>query len=104
MPFLAAATAPVSQTTAERLQHIPAEFWVKIGLGIVGLVALVIVLRKVAHVNKMVLGIIVMLVLSFVGFSWIYERNEPSWATPAVQWLAGFFPSKGKVEQKKSGN
>jgi apolipoprotein N-acyltransferase len=107
MPFLAAATAasaPAQPTTMDRLHQIPTEFWVKIGIGIVALVVLVIVLRKVAKVNKLVLGIIVCLTLSIIGFNWIYERNEPSWATPAVQWLSGFFPSKGKIEQKKSGN
>jgi hypothetical protein len=104
MTILAAAAASAPHSTMDRLQQIPLEFWLKIGLGIVALVVLVVVLRKVAKVNKMVLGIIVVLILSFVGFNWIYERNEPTWATPAVQWLAGFFPSKGKIEQKKSGN
>jgi hypothetical protein len=46
--------------------------------------------------NKVVLGVIVAVGLSFVGFSWIYERNEPDWATPVVSRLADFFPSKGK--------
>ena len=88
----------------DRLSQIPGEFWLKIGLGVIALVVLVIVLRKIAHVNKTLLSIGVLLVLTIIGFNWIYERNEPAWATPAVQWLAGFFPSKGKVEQKKSGN
>jgi hypothetical protein len=100
MHFLAAVTA-APQSTADRLNQIPAEFWLKFGLGVVALIAVVIVLRKVAKVNKTLLGIIVLLVATIIGFNWIYERNEPSWATPAVQWLSGFFPSKGKVEQKK---
>jgi hypothetical protein len=102
--LLAAAAAPSSQSTMDRLRAIPTEFWVKIGIGIVAIIAIVIALRKIAKVNKLVLGIIVCLVLSFVGFSWIYERNEPDWATPAVQWLAGFFPSKGKVNEKGHQN
>jgi hypothetical protein len=102
MLIFAAATAPHS--TTERLQQIPLEFWVKIGLGIIALIVLVVVLRKIAKVNKALLGIGVVLVLTIIGFNWIYERNEPAWASPAVQWLAGFFPTKGKVEQKKSGN
>ena len=103
MQFLAA-VAPESHSTMDRLSQIPGEFWLKIGLGVIALVVLVIVLRKIAHVNKTLLSIGVLLVLTIIGFNWIYERNEPAWATPAVQWLAGFFPSKGKVEQKKSGN
>jgi hypothetical protein len=89
--------------TADRLKQIPTEFWVKAGLGVAGLIVAVILLRKLAKTNKVVLSIVAAVALSIVGFNWIYERNEPAWATPVVNWLAGFLPSKGKVEQKKSG-
>lgn len=95
--FVAAATA---SSTSDRLRQIPMEFWWKMAVGIAGLVLLVVVLRKVAKMNKVVLTIGVLLVLSFVGFNWIYERNEPDWASPAVSWLSGFFPTKGKVQSK----
>jgi apolipoprotein N-acyltransferase len=84
----------------DRLGHIPTEFWVKFGLGVALLVVVVFLLRKLAHVNKVVLTVITGLVVSVVGFSWIYERNEPHWATPAVSFLADFFPTKGKVERR----
>ena len=95
--FFAAAAAPASQTLMDRLREVPVEFWTKIGLGIVGLVVAVILLRKLSGVSKTILFVVSGLVLSFIGFSWIYERNEPDWATPFVQALAGFFPSKGKA-------
>lgn len=95
MHFLAAAAA--SKSTADRLRDIPAEFWMKIGLGILIIVAVVIALRKLAKVNKVVLTIVVLLVASIVGFNWIYERNEPAWATPAVNWLADYFPTKSGI-------
>ena len=98
MSLFATATAHV--TLAEKLHQIPMEFWVRIGLGVVALIAVVLVLRKIAHVNKLFLGVGVMLFATIVGFNWIYERNEPKWATPTVQWLGGFLPSKGKVEVK----
>lgn len=94
MTFLAAAASP---SVSERLHEIPAEFWTKLGIGILGLIVLVAVLRKVAKINKVVLAVIIVLVVSFVGFNWIYERNEPKWATPVVNWLANYFPSKGKI-------
>lgn len=90
-------------TTIERMQKIPKEFWLKMGTAVLAIVVLVIVLRKVAKMNKLILGIVVGLVVVIVGFNWIYERNEPSWASPVVNWLGGFFPTKGKIEQKKSG-
>ena len=101
MCFFAAATA-ASQTAADKLRQIPLEFWWKMGLGVVALFVAVLLLRKLAKVNKVVLAVGVLIVTSMVGFNWIYERNEPSWASPAVQWLSGFFPSKGKVEKVRS--
>ena len=100
MNFFAAAALPATQAVAERLQEIPTEFWVKIGLGIGILIVAVILIRKIAKVNKAFLSVGVLLVVTIIGFNWIYERNEPTWATPAIQWLATFFPSKGKVETK----
>jgi hypothetical protein len=96
MYFLAAAAA--TKSTADRMREIPTEFWIKVGIGILILVGVVIVLRKLANVNKVVLSIVVLLVLSIVGFNWIYERNEPTWATPAVSWLANYFPTKGAIQ------
>jgi hypothetical protein len=93
MHFLAAAT----QSTADRLKDIPMDVWLKIGAGVAALILVVVVLRKLARVNKVVLGVVVAVALSFVGFSWIYNRDEPAWATPVVERLAEFFPSKGKA-------
>ncbi len=89
--------AAAASTSADKLRQIPKEFWIRMGLGILAIVAAVVLLRKLAKVNKVVLTIVVLLVCSIVGFNWIYERTEPAWATPAVNWLAGFFPSKGKL-------
>lgn len=95
MPVIAAAT-----NTAARLSQIPVEFWVRLGLAVLVLAGAVIVLRKLAKVNKVVLTVIVGLLVSIVGFNWVYERNEPPWATPAVSWLAGFLPTKGMYAGK----
>jgi predicted tellurium resistance membrane protein TerC len=88
MPLFAAATA----------KTIPPNFWIGIGIAILALIVAVIALRKLAKANKVVVTIVALVVMSVVGFSWIYERNEPSWATPAVQWLANYFPTKGAVK------
>jgi hypothetical protein len=96
-------SAPTPTSTVERIREIPPEFWMRLGAGILVIIVLVIVLRKLAKANKVVVSIVVALVVSIVGFNWIYERNEPTWATPAVDFLSGWFPTKGKVEQKKHG-
>ncbi len=102
--FAVAATATSApHTVAEKLRQIPLEFWWKMGAGVAVIIVAVIILRKVAKVNKVMLAVGVFLVSTIIGFNWIYERNEPAWASPAVQWLSGFFPSKGKVESKGHG-
>lgn len=94
--YLFAATSAAQSETIDRLRQIPGEFWLKMGLGIAAIVLAVVVLRKLAKVNKVLLGVVVFVTLTMIGFSWIYERNEPAWATPVVRWLAEFFPTKGR--------
>lgn len=90
---LAAATS-----TLDRLQKVPASAWWRIAAAVGGLALLVIVLRKILKINKVVLGIVVLLVVTTIGFNWIYERNEPSWASPVVEWLATFLPTKNSMK------
>ena len=94
--MLAVATTPL----LGRLQAVPADVWLKIGIAVAALVVAVIILRKVAKMNKVVLGIIVFMVCTFIGFNWIYERNEPAWATPVISKIATFFPSKADLVMK----
>lgn len=91
----------LATTTMEKLQRVPTQFWLKAGLAIVLFIAGVILIKKVAGMNKAILGAIVFVLLTVVGFQWIYERNEPSWATPVVEKLANFFPSKGQYENRQ---
>jgi len=97
--MLLLADAPAQPTALDKLKHIPPAFWLKVGLAVLALVALVLLLRKVAQMNKLILGVIVFLILTFVGFNWIYQRNEPAWATPVVAKLAEFLPSKGAYQR-----
>jgi uncharacterized membrane protein YGL010W len=54
--------------------------------------------------NKVVLAVIVFVVVVIMGFSWVYERNEPAFLTPLVEKIAPFFPSKGSYgNQQKAG-
>jgi len=92
MAYLAAANVTA------RLESIPSAVWIKIGIGVLALVLLVVILRKVAKMNKALLAVIVLLVLSSIGFNWIYQRNEPAWATPVVSWLGEFLPSKDSMK------
>lgn len=87
-----------AETTLSKIQSVPTDVWLKIGMAMLALIALVIVLRKVAHMNKLILAIVVALICSFVGFNWIYQGNEPDWARPVVQTLQKFFPTKDSMK------
>jgi hypothetical protein len=98
MSLLAAVST--NPSALEKLKDVPPAFWLKLGLAILGVIVVVIALRKLAQVNKVVLIAVLVIVGSAIGFNWIYERNEPAWATPVVEKLAEFFPSKGAYPSK----
>jgi apolipoprotein N-acyltransferase len=91
-PLVAAAS------TVSKMQSVPTGVWLRIGAAVLALILLVVILRKVAKMNKIVLGIVMFLVLTIVGFNWIYERNEPAWATPVIDPISKFFPTKDSMK------
>jgi uncharacterized membrane protein HdeD (DUF308 family) len=96
MLFLAATTVPAKAvTTLDKLKEIPPDFWLRLGFAVLVIIGTVFFLRKVAKMNKVVLTVVVGLIVVIGGFNWIYERNEPAWATSTVSFLAGFLPTKG---------
>ncbi|MBI5771847.1 MAG: hypothetical protein HZA93_29010 [Verrucomicrobia bacterium] len=103
MNLLAAATAPAATPVLEKLRAIPVDFWLRLGLAVVVLVALVALLRHVAKMNRVVITVVAFVAVTVVGFNWIYERNEPAWATPVVGFFATFLPSKGPPAKPATG-
>jgi apolipoprotein N-acyltransferase len=101
IPLPVAAAHPAA---LDKLQRIPPAFWWKLGLAVLAIILAVVLLRKLAKANKVVLAVVVLIVVTAVGFNWIYERNEPAWATPVVEKLANFFPSKGSYATKQATN
>jgi xanthine/uracil/vitamin C permease (AzgA family) len=85
----------------EKAQSIPPATWLKLGIAIAALVAVVVILRTVAKMNKIVLGVATFVVVSIFFFSWVYNRNEPKWMTPIVDKIAPFFPSAGSYASKQ---
>jgi len=84
-------------TTMEKLERVPVEFWLKM-FSIVAIFALSLVLiRSISQMNKVVLTVSVILIVTVLGFNWVYERNEPKILTPAINFIAPFFPSKGTI-------
>jgi len=92
-------------TTLERLHEVPKQFWINAAIFIFGIIAAVVIIRKIREMNKILLAILVMFGSVMLGFYWIYERNEPKFLSPAIDVIAPFFPSKdamGPVKPAKS--
>ncbi len=87
-------------TTLEKLHEVPRQVWFNIGLGVLIFIVGFMVLRALAQMNKIILSIIVLVVLSVVGFNWIYSRNEPKFLSPVVDKIAPFFPAEAGTTPK----
>ena len=102
--MLLLAAADASKSALDRLKEVPPAIWIKIGIAVAAVVVVVLVLRKLAQVNKVVLAAVVLVVVSAIGFNWVYERNEPAWATPVVEKLAQILPSKGSYAKNQQSS
>ena len=88
-------------TALEKMHDVPTKVWINIGLAILIFIAAIILIRKAAEMNKVLLSVIVFVVITVVGFNWIYSRNEPKFLTPLVEKIAPFFPSASKQAAKE---
>ncbi len=94
--FMLAAVSTAGLPAFTVVREVPTDFWLRLALAVALIIAVVVFTRKLSRTNPVILGVVVFVAVTMIGFSWIYERDEPAWATPAVQWLAGYFPSKVK--------
>ena len=88
-------------TALEKLQTLPPDVLLKIGIAVGGFIIAIWVFRKVMKINKVIAGIVVFVVTTVVFFSWVYNRNEPKFLTPLVERIAPFFPSAGAYANKQ---
>ncbi|HTQ30313.1 MAG TPA: hypothetical protein VMI53_03810 [Opitutaceae bacterium] len=85
----------------DKMKAVPPRVWLYLLGGIVGFFVVVFVLRKLAGVNKVFLGIITFVICGLVFFNWVYHRSEPAFLTPLVDRIAPFFPSAGAYERSE---
>ena len=88
-------------TALDKLQTLPPDVLLKIGIAVGGFIIAILVFRKVMKINKVIAGIVVFVVTTVVFFSWVYNRNEPKFLTPLVERIAPFFPSAGAYATKQ---
>lgn len=76
-------------------EKLPEDFWMKTGIFLGIVAAIVLAVRFYQNSNKIFLSLGIAVVMGIVFFSWIYNRNEPAFMTPVIEPLSQFFPSKG---------
>jgi hypothetical protein len=91
----------LAATALEKMQDVPVKVWMNLGMGILIFIAAVIIIRKAAEMNKVLLSVIIFVVLTSVAFNWIYARNEPKFLTPIVDHISTFLPSAEKKAEKE---
>jgi EamA domain-containing membrane protein RarD len=79
-----------------KLQNLPRKNLVNLGLAVLVIIVAVVLIKEAARINRFVLFMIIALTVIVVGFSWVYERNEPKFLTPVVDAIAPLFPSRPK--------
>jgi len=88
-------------TALEKMQTLPPDVWLKIGIAVASVVIAMFVFRRIMKLNKIIAGVVVFVVVTVVFFSWVYNRNEPRFMTPIVEKIAPFFPSAGAYATKQ---
>ena len=88
-------------SAADKIKQISPGTWLNVALAIGAVVAAVMIVRSVAKMNKVVVGVVVFVVGTILFFNWVYYRNEPRFLTPIVNKIAPFFPSAGAYDAKQ---
>ncbi len=86
----------IAMTTLEKLEMVPARFWVNAVLLILAGVLAIVLLRHASHMHRGLLTLIILLMGSTLCFQWIYQRNEPRFFTPMANKIAPYFPLQGR--------
>lgn len=81
--------------TAQQLAgRIPDSDWLRFGILLLALLSLLQVIRLVSHVNRTVLCVVFLVGGLGLFFSWVHNRNEPSFLTPVVNVVEPWFPKR----------
>lgn len=91
---------PLAVTALEAMKTVPSKTWMIIGIALVVIIAASIILPKIFKMNKIVLGVIIMVTCSIVVLTWVKQRNEPAFLTPLIDWLAQYADVDVRYEKK----
>jgi EamA domain-containing membrane protein RarD len=77
-----------------KLHNLPRKNLVNLGLAVLVIIVAVVLIKEAARMNRFVLFMIILVTVMVVGFSWVYERNEPKFLSPVIDQIAPFLPSR----------
>lgn len=83
-------------SAVEKLHRIPRHNLINLGLALLVLVVVIALVKIAARMNKFVLFAVIVVMVMVVGFTWVYERNEPKFLSPLIESLTPYFPSRPK--------
>jgi hypothetical protein len=85
--LMLAAAAAKKLTVWERIQSIPKETWINVGIALLICIVLIKMWKNLREVGEVLLG-------GSVVLYWTYERNEPKFLSPIINELSRVLPSK----------
>jgi hypothetical protein len=86
---------PIS-TITKMAGSLPDSDWLRFGVLLLVLLAVLQAVRLVSRVNRSVLFTVFIIGVVGLFSSWVRNRNEPQFLTPVVDAVAPFFPAKLK--------
>jgi len=78
----------------EKVRNLPTKDLANLGLIVLILIVAIFIIKQAAKMNRFVLGMIILVTMMVVCFTWVYQRNEPKMLTPLIDGIAPFFPHK----------
>jgi O-antigen ligase len=78
----------------EKLRHLPRKDLANLVLVVLVVIIAILIIKQAAKMNRFVLFMILLVTMLVVGFTWVYQRNEPKILTPLVDGIAPFFPHR----------
>ena len=78
----------------EKVRNLPAKDLANLGLIVLVVIVAIFIIKQAAKMNRFLLYMIILVTFMVVGFTWIYQRNEPKLLTPLIDGIAPFFPHR----------
>lgn len=85
--------------TNDLVANIPESDWLRFGILLLLLLAILQTVRLVSRVNRALLLFVFVVGTAGLMMSWVHNRNEPAFLTPVVETVAPWFPSKVRYSE-----